>query len=280
MKKEQKSMKTKKIVVGAIAASMLSLSVCSIAPAVFAAGETVQISASEETAKAGEEFTVTVSLADIPSTGIAGVDFAVKYDNTILSIDSVKAGIITETGAAGKDPSASDSAPLFDYTIDKDNGTVGLIWNTMLEESTYWIKSDGVFCTLTGKVSGNAADGAVSKIEFVPFARETRPGSGSDNDTISIGYLDGEAQKEYAYTLKNGSVTVGTPVNGIRGDANEDGLVNMADAVLIMQSVTNPDKYKLTAKGEANADVDGITGVTNKDALRIQQFKLNIITEL
>jgi len=273
-------MKTKKIVVGAIAASMLSLSVCSIAPAVFAAGETVQISASEETAKAGEEFTVTVSLADIPSTGIAGVDFAVKYDNTILSIDSVKAGIITETGAAGKDPSASDSAPLFDYTIDKDNGTVGLIWNTMLEESTYWIKSDGVFCTLTGKVSGNAADGAVSKIEFVPFARETRPGSGSDNDTISIGYLDGEAQKEYAYTLKNGSVTVGTPVNGIRGDANEDGLVNMADAVLIMQSVTNPDKYKLTAKGEANADVDGITGVTNKDALRIQQFKLNIITEL
>jgi hypothetical protein len=280
MKKEEKSMKTKKIVVGAIAASMLSLSVCSIAPAVFAAGETVQISASEETAKAGEEFTVTVSLADIPSTGIAGVDFAVKYDNTILSIDSVKAGIITETGAAGKDPSASDSAPLFDYTIDKDNGTVGLIWNTMLEESTYWIKSDGVFCTLTGKVSGNAADGAVSKIEFVPFARETRPGSGSDNDTISIGYLDGEAQKEYAYTLKNGSVTVGTPVNGIRGDANEDGLVNMADAVLIMQSVTNPDKYKLTAKGEANADVDGITGVTNKDALRIQQFKLNIITEL
>ncbi len=280
MKKEEKSMKTKKIVVGAIAASMLSLSVCSIAPAVFAAGETVQISASEETAKAGEEFTVTVSLADIPSTGIAGVDFAVKYDNTILSIDSVKAGIITETGAAGKDPSASDSAPLFDYTIDKDNGTVGLIWNTMLEESTYWIKSDGVFCTLTGKVSGNAADGAVSKIEFVPFARETRPGSGSDNDTISIGYLDGEAQKEYAYTLKNGSVTVGTPNTGLRGDANEDGEVNMADAVLIMQSVTNPDKYKLTTQGAANADVDGVSGVTNKDALKIQQFKLNIITEL
>lgn len=36
-------MKTKKVVVGAVASAMLSLSVCSIAPAV-AAGETVQIS--------------------------------------------------------------------------------------------------------------------------------------------------------------------------------------------------------------------------------------------
>ena len=39
-------MKTKKIVIGAMAAAMLSLSVCSIAPAV-AADETVQISASK-----------------------------------------------------------------------------------------------------------------------------------------------------------------------------------------------------------------------------------------
>nr|AEV59085.1 scaffoldin C [Ruminococcus flavefaciens] len=273
-------MKTKKIVVGAIAASMLSLSVCSVAPAVFAAGETVQISASEETAKAGEEFTVKISLADIPSTGIAGIDFAVKFDNTILSIDSVKAGTITETGASGKDPSSSDSAPLFDYTIDNNNGIVGLVWNTMLEESTYWIKNDGVFCTLSGKASGSAANGAVSKIEFVPFTRETRPGSGSNNDAISIGYLDGDAQVEYGSSLKSGSVTVGTPIAGLRGDANEDGTVNMADAVFIMQSIGNPDKYKLSATGEANADVDGSGDVTNKDALRIQQYKLNLITEL
>ena len=36
-------MKAKKIVIGAVSAAMLSLSVCSLAP-VFAAGETVQIS--------------------------------------------------------------------------------------------------------------------------------------------------------------------------------------------------------------------------------------------
>ena len=46
-------MKTKKVVVGAIAATMLSLSVCSLAP-VVAAGETVQISVGKATAEVGE----------------------------------------------------------------------------------------------------------------------------------------------------------------------------------------------------------------------------------
>ena len=48
----------------------------------------------------------------------------------------------------------------------------------------------------------------------------------------------------------------------------------MADAVFIMQSITNPDKYKLTAVGEKNADVDHSNDITNKDALEIQKFKL------
>ena len=64
------------------------------------------------------------------------------------------------------------------------------------------------------------------------------------------------------------------------GDANCDEQVNMADAVLIMQSIANPDKYKLTSEGEKNADVDGTPGITNKDALTIQQYKLGLIKSL
>ena len=64
------------------------------------------------------------------------------------------------------------------------------------------------------------------------------------------------------------------------GDANCDDEVNMADAVFIMQCISNPDKYKLTAKGEKNADVDDSNDVTNKDALKIQRYKLGIITVL
>jgi len=74
--------------------------------------------------------------------------------------------------------------------------------------------------------------------------------------------------------------------DGLWGDANCDGQVNMADAVLIMQSIGNPDKYGkgkpdgITEKGEKNGDVENNgDGITNKDALKIQRYKLNIITE-
>ena len=63
------------------------------------------------------------------------------------------------------------------------------------------------------------------------------------------------------------------------GDANCDDQVNMADAVYVMQCVTNPDKYQFEGNGERNADVDGTPGITNKDALCIQQLKLSIISQ-
>ena len=56
----------------------------------------------------------------------------------------------------------------------------------------------------------------------------------------------------------------------LQGDANCDGNVDMADAVLIMQSIANPSKYKLTGQGRKNADTDG-DGITNSDALAIQK---------
>ena len=99
-------MKTKKIVIGAMAAAMLSLSICSMSPA-FAAGETVQIKVGNATAKAGGQYTVEVSLADIPSTGIQACGFSIQYDSSVISIDKVDAGAITNTGAAKSDTTAS-----------------------------------------------------------------------------------------------------------------------------------------------------------------------------
>jgi hypothetical protein len=73
----------------------------------------------------------------------------------------------------------------------------------------------------------------------------------------------------------------------IRGDANLDGTVNIADAVLVMQVATNPDKYaqgksvvSIKLQGEINADVDNKKGLSNSDALLIQKFKLGLIDKL
>ncbi len=91
------------------------------------------------------------------------------------------------------------------------------------------------------------------------------------------------------------SVTTTTTVSseGLKptksGDANCDDSVDMGDVVLIMQSLANPDKYgvggsdkyALTEQGKVNADVDKSSkGITNNDALRIQEFLLHKVENL
>jgi len=73
------------------------------------------------------------------------------------------------------------------------------------------------------------------------------------------------------------------------GDTNCDGVVELADAILVMQSLANPDKYGLTGsaekhltkQGKANADVTGNSnGLTSDDALTIQKYLLKLINKL
>ena len=70
-------------------------------------------------------------------------------------------------------------------------------------------------------------------------------------------------------------ITTTTAAEPVNGDANCDFEVDMSDAVLIMQSIANPSKYKLTDQGSKNADMDG-DGVTNADALAIQKKLLKL----
>ena len=80
--------------------------------------------------------------------------------------------------------------------------------------------------------------------------------------------------------LQDEADTSSTEDETVYGDANCDTQVNLADAVLIMQHKANPSKYNVTANGVLNGDVDETSnGLTNKDALKIQQFLLGL-TEL
>ena len=82
------------------------------------------------------------------------------------------------------------------------------------------------------------------------------------------------------WMLEGGSVN-----NAVQGDANCDGEMSMADAVLIMQYIANPAKYgiegtnenHITEQGKKNADIAGENdGVTNADALAIQKKLLKL----
>nr|AEV59426.1 scaffoldin C [Ruminococcus flavefaciens] len=286
-------MKTKKVVVGALAA-MLSLSVCSLAP-VVAAGETVQISVGKTNAEAGAEFSVDVSLADIPSSGIQALDFAVTYDSKVLTITKVEQGALVNKSAETADKSAALS-PLFESSINSTEGFVSMIWSTSTDDASYWLKGDGVFCTIKGTVASGATSGAVADLKIVPINRETYAGSGSPNGDIGCGYEKDGKPVKLATSVDNGSVTVGKVVTTtekptekiVRGDVNCDGTVDMGDAVLIMQSLANPNKYGLngsdskhiTEQGKLNGDVDEeVKGLTSNDALKIQKYLLKLISE-
>lgn len=61
------------------------------------------------------------------------------------------------------------------------------------------------------------------------------------------------------------------------GDANNDGETDLADAIFIMQSLANPDKYELSALGRFKGDVyEAGGGITANDALAIQNRLLAI----
>lgn len=294
-------MKANKIVIGAVSAAMLSLSVCSIAP-VFAAGETVQITVGNTEAKAGEKFSVDISLANVPSTGIQCCDFAIKYDSSLVTIDSVEAGELANTAAVKDDPSAS-MLSIFDSSISNDKGVTAIIWSTALEDSSYWMNGDGVFCT----VKGTVAAGATGKIplEVVPASRDTYTGSQVPNEVISVGYFNNKDVVRYGVKTNNGTISIGgedttttttkpietttttTTTNGgndkptgLKGDVNLDGKVSLADAVLIMQALSNPDDYKLEGQRKLNADTNSDGGVSPSDALEIQLHDLGLPSAL
>ena len=61
------------------------------------------------------------------------------------------------------------------------------------------------------------------------------------------------------------------------GDADGDNETKMNDAVLVMQSISNPDRFELDEWGEFNADVANTgDGITPYDALGIQKKLLGV----
>ena len=99
---------------------------------------------------------------------------------------------------------------------------------------------------------------------------------GNDNaDKIAVRF-DGD-EKYYLYTLQTYNADEEQLTGGgiIEGDANCDSEVNMSDSVLIMQSLSNPDKYMISERGKKNADTNN-DGITNADALVIQKKLLGL----
>ena len=120
----------------------------------------------------------------------------------------------------------------------------------------------------------------------------------TSSECISIDYEEGK-DKFTITALKEGKAEIYIIAEGcafgsyvyldiisseaVKGDANCDGQLDMADAVLIMQALANPNKYglggtadrHLTEQGKLNGDMDG-DGLTVGDAQTIQKMLLGL----
>ena len=196
-------MKAKHTLAGALALAMLASTAVSFQ--VSAADTAVTLKGAKVEAEAGGEFSVDVSLEDIPSTKVNVMDFAVTYDQTVLNVDSVKIGKSAAVDVSG-DSTASD-APVFATNI--KNGEITVSWTTALDSNS-WISEDGVILTITGTVKDGVADGTGTAIDFAPVTRETYDGSGKNNSSMVIGYVYGGDSATYTINAEAGSVTIGS----------------------------------------------------------------------
>lgn len=195
-------MKAKRTVAGILACAMLATAVSVQASA---AGTTVTLSGENVKAEAGQEFSVDVSLTDVPASKINTLDFAVKYDADALDITKVTVG---EAAAEPSGDATAAEAPIFATTV-KD-GQIAVSWTTALA-SDAWIAADGVVLTISGTVKDGTADG-VYPLTFAPVARKINGNEdAADNDEIVIGYVYGADSAEYEVKTEDGSVTVGSP---------------------------------------------------------------------
>ncbi len=96
-----------------------------------------------------------------------------------------------------------------------------------------------------------------------------------------------ETATDYDCDLVDYSFTTHGMGDILYGDANCNENVDLSDAVLILQSQANPDKYGVNGTDENHITEDGMTnadccdpgdGVTPKDALAVQKYQLHLVT--
>lgn len=297
-------MKTKRTMAGILAMAMAA-SALAFNP-VFAAGE-IGISAEKVSAKAGAEFTLAVSLKDVPSTGVGGCEFSLAYDSSIVTVTGVTAGTVAQTGADDQESAFAGEAPSFDSNF-STAGVIDVIYSTGLTDSAYMVKQDGVFLTITGTVNESAKVGDVSEFKIQPIDRETTPGSGTKNDQIVFASIaeDGTVSN-YDTVVSDGSVTVvgdsetttvvttttdsesttvtkettdtketttGSEDEANYGDANLDGKVDLTDAVILNKYLAGLVTASEQAVKNMNVYLDD--NVDEKDTTYLMRFVLNM----
>ncbi len=246
----------------------------SAATVASAADGTVAVSVGSDTQAPGAAFSVDVSLSSVPAAGLSSIDFAIDYDDAVIDVTDVTLGAIGETGAASAEGDLGETL----FTWYDTGSQITLVWATGMVDSSYWIRDNGVFVTISGTIDADATPGASTALTVSAADRETYPGSGVNASIVFAGVGE-SATASYNCTSTAGSVTVsGSATSEMNwGDVNCDGSVTTADIILLNRFLAEDDVV-ITAQGMLNADCayDGKTSA--EDATKILQYIAGIIS--
>ncbi len=147
--------------------------------------------------------------------------------------------------------------------------------NSYINEDDFWELSFDEQIILAEKIyeeTGDLIAGASGFTDNPASMYMDINGKGYNYKDEELDIVDGEIVKVYDTLPKDTDVLT---TETLTGDANEDGSVSLADAVLIMQALSNPDDFSLTEQGRLNADFNGDGTITSADALEIQLFTIS-----
>ncbi len=301
-------MKTSKKFIAGVSALVVAVSSVAITVSAVTENEglTISVSSTSANVQANETFDVTVDLANVPDTGIAGCEFAVYYDASAVEVVGVKSEDLTGAAAAELEMQKDLADTMvtypeyscFDY-YDND-GKVACLWATGLDSNSYWIHEDGTLVTITFKAkedaSGNVEIGVKSILDSgnVMFAAADENGNyyAYDNvsvagaTNVSIGGTDTEPTTtepttteptETEPTETEPTTTTSGVVPGdsiILGDVNGDKQVKSNDLLLLKKYLLGlVDISDINVK---NSDVTGDGNIKSNDLLLLKKFLLGI----
>ena len=265
-------MKLKKVMSGTIAlamCSMFSLGLTAISAAdVQPQANTVFISVEDVAVKADKTFVANVSLENLTANDLVGVDFAVQYDSTKVTIASVTEGPISKTGATEAElgiVGTQTEYSCFNSNIGTDQ--ISILWMTgLLDKPETWIKDDGVFFTISGTVK-DGASGSTS-LEIVPVKRTV---NGVQNTKIGLAAYANSQLITLNNSIKNGTISLSAS-SVVYGDLNGDGKVDNTDLVTMCRALIKD--ITLTSEQSKAADIVPSGEVDVADLALLKQYIL------
>lgn len=143
-------------------------------------------------------------------------------------------------------------------------------------EDSYYYLNGIPFCRLELTVDLNAYGEENEEKLMAAILFSTH---GTVNPAVGIQRLNGFVlEPEGSSNTKFVKIGMADASGNIYGDADENGNVDITDAVKIMSFVTNFESYALSEIGQQLADVYNTgDGISNMDALEIQKYLANII---